>query len=143
MIREHYLGVNALIPASPLFAKHFGSVQPKVLNGVEQPLQYPYVVLWGDPGTEGTEALSGTPDTLDLRLRVTYVAAGFEQLMWLIDQVRPALSQAIPSVPGWVPGRLFQQSLTDAQTDFDVTIPATKRNPMFAVDEFLLSSQRQ
>ena len=134
MIREHYDGIYALIPAD--VGKHYGQVKADGLT-------YPYVVLWGDMGAETTEALSSTPDTLELRPRVTYVASGFEQLMWLIDQVRPALSQAIPTVAGWVPSRMVQNSLTDAQTDFDVTIPNTSRNPMFAVDEFVLSSQRQ
>ena len=134
MIREHYDGIYALIPAT--VGKHYGQVKADGLT-------YPYVVLWGDMGAETTEALSSTPDTLELRPRITYVASGFEQLMWLIDEVRPALSQAIPIVTGWVPSRMFQNSLTDAQTDFDVTIPNTSRNPMFAVDEFVLSSQRQ
>lgn len=134
MIREHYNAVYALIPDT--VGKHFGQVKADGLT-------FPYVVLWGDIGTETTEALSGTPDTLELRPRLTYVASGFEQLMWVIDQVRPALSQAVPTVSGWAPSRLTQFSLTDAQTDFDVTIPNTNRNPMFAVDEFVLSSQRQ
>lgn len=142
MIRPHYLGVKALIPANSGFGVHFGKVQPEFIDEVEQPLSYPYVVLWGDIGSETTEALAGVPDTLNLRPRVTYVATGFDQLMWLIDQVRPALIHRIPAVPGWAPGRLSQQSLTDAQTDFDVTIPGTNQNPMFAVDEFPLSSQR-
>jgi hypothetical protein len=141
MIREHYAAVKALIPTSPRYVVHLGAARGKVTDGVLQPLTYPYVVLWGDLGTETTEALSATPDTLEMRIRATYVALGFEQLADVATLVRAALSQSRPAVAGWAPGRLQQQSLMDAQTDYDVTL-TDKSNPMYAVDEYLLSSQR-
>ena len=133
MIRDHYLGVKALLPEGSGFGIHLGSVQ--------EPVTYPYVVLWGDLGSETTDAMVNDPDTLDLRIRATYVSVGFDQLMWVADKVRSSLNRKIPIIPGWLPGRLNQMSLTDGQTDFDVTFNGGS-HPMFAVDEFLLSSQR-
>lgn len=131
MILAHYKAVQALIPAQG-FAVYLGQVKGTP--------SYPYVVLWGDLGTEATEAMCGDPDHLDLRIRATYSALGFEQCLWVAQKVRTTLTRKTPVVPGWFPGRLNQSALTDVQTDFDVTVDGS--NPMFAVDEFALISRR-
>lgn len=141
MIREHFQAVKDLIPVSPRYTVHMGRVRGKVVAGIEQPVSYPYVVIWGDPGDETGESLAAIPDTLELRVRVTYAGVGFEQILDVIDLVRAALSDRRPAVAGRSVSRLKQASLLAVQEDTDVTLP-DKSHPMFAADEFVLTSQR-
>lgn len=131
-LRAHYDAVQALIPDGV-----------KVYSGeVEDKPTYPYVLLAGGIGQESGESLAGTPDHLEMRPKVTYAAATFPALLTLVSTVRPALLDALPVVPGWVPSRLRQASLMDAQPDFKVIMPGGKAHPQFCVDEFPFTSQR-
>lgn len=141
MIREHFIAVKQMIPQTPRFAVHLGSVRGAFVGGREQDLEYPYVVLWGDPGNETGEDLAATLDTLELRIRVTYAARGFEQLLDVVDLVRDALTGRRPPIEGYTTSRLEQRSLQAAQADKDVTL-SDRSHPMFATDEFVLTSQR-
>lgn len=131
-LRAHYDAVQALIPVGV-------TVYP---GEVEEMPSYPYVLLWGGIGQESGESLSGKPDHLELRPKVTYAAATFAALLVLVSEVRPALLNAQPLVPGWVPSRLRQESLIDAQADLTVLLPGSKAHPQFCVDEFPFTSQR-
>lgn len=129
MIREHYLAVRDLIPDGPDYKRYFGSV-PKSPS-------YPYVVVWGDLGTSGSESLADVVDQLELRPRVTYVGSGYEQVMWLADKIRPLLNRARPAVAGWSPGRMRQSPLRPPEEDNDVVLPGTTDSYVWsAVDEF-------
>lgn len=137
MIREHYTAVRDLIPETTDYARYFGDVP--------RDPSYPYVVLWGDLGTEGSESLGTGIDQLVLRPRVTMVAEGFEQLLHLARQVRAALNQKVPSVAGWTPSKLTQLPLTAATNDYDVTLTDDAGNswhPVFAVDEYPFISDK-
>lgn len=132
MINEHYEAVKGMIPAGLTIYMWKVPKEPA----------YPYVVLWGDLGTETTEAMDDEPDALELRIKATYGALTGGSLAWIAGKVRSALNRRSPVVAGWAPGRLHQQSLMDAQTDYDVTFPGGGGHPVFAVDEFDLLSQK-
>jgi hypothetical protein len=130
--RAHYAAVRALLP--PALTVYEGSA--------DDTPSYPYLLLGGGLGQETGESLTGRPDTLELAPKVTYAAATLAQLLMLVSDVRPALINARPVVPGWVPSRLGHASVTDAHVDFNVIIPGAKSHPFFAVDEFPFTSQR-
>ncbi|WDF34546.1 hypothetical protein PTW37_06510 [Arthrobacter agilis] len=130
---QHYQAVRNLIPADPTFAVYFGRVPSKPT--------YPYVVVWGDLGREGGDSLGDAVDQLDLRPRVTYVATGFEQLMFVADRVRAALNRRAPVVAGWTPSKLRQQALAASTTDYDVTF-TDGSHPVYAVDEYPFTSDK-
>lgn len=131
-VREHYLAVKSLVPSKWTVYQW---------NVPDAPT-YPYVLLWGGIGNETTEALSDTPDTLELSVKATYAGTSGDSVMIVAQSVRGALNRARPAVDGWYVSRLHQSSLIDVQTDTDVTMPGTNRHPIFAVDEFALTSQR-
>jgi hypothetical protein len=131
-LRAHYDALAAMVPAKY-------TVHQWVVPDLPT---YPYVVLWGGIGSEDTEALSGDPDTLTLRPKITYAAQTGAQLLMMVDAVRAALNNRTPVVAGWSPSRLKQSSLIDAAPDYAVTIPNTKTHPVFCVDEFPFTSQR-
>lgn len=144
MILEHYRAVENLLPTG-LFDVHFGAVQDRVEAGKAVPLRYPYVVLWGDLGSERGESVSGRFDKLELRPRITYVGSGFEQCLWVAQRVRDALRTARPTVAGWAPSRLAQNPLNPAVTDRDVRITDSSGRtsyPVYAVDEFPFTSHK-
>lgn len=137
MIREHYDGVQALLPAGMTVYRGDVPDDPK----------YPYVVLWGDLGDES----SGGPDgdslrddlsVLSLRLRATYAGLTFDSVLIQCRNVRAALSRKTPTVAGWHCNPLRQSSLMDVQVDRDVTITGTGAHPLYAVDEFALTSHK-
>jgi len=136
VIKEHYDAVKALMPAG--LTVYRGSV-PSTPT-------YPYVVLWGDLGDESSggpdgDSLQDVPDVLSLRPRVTYAGLTFDSVLIVARNVRAALNRKVPVVAGWSPGKLRQASLMDVQTDTSVTL-AGGANPVFAVDEFSLVSER-
>ena len=136
MIREHYAAVKALLP--PIVNVYMWSVPTTPT--------YPYVCLWGDLGEESSggpdgDSLCDVPDVLTLRVRATYAGVNGDSLGIVARNVRAALNRKTPVVAGWLPSKLRQAPLMDAQTDFDVTIP-NMGNPIFAVDEFLLVSHK-
>lgn len=135
-LRAHYDAIAAVLRASlPVNYKVYEWDVPEIPS-------YPYVLLWGGIGTEDTEALCGTPDTLNLLPKITYAGQTGAQLLVAVDAARKVLSHKVIPVAGWVPSRLGQTSLIDAQADRAVTIPNTKTHPVFCVDEFPLTSQR-
>jgi len=136
VIKEHYDAVKALMPAG--LTVYRGSV-PSTPT-------YPYVVLWGDLGDESSggpdgDSLQDVPDVLSLRPRVTYAGLTFDSVLIVARNVRAALNRKVPVVAGWRPSRLRQASLMDVQTDTSVTLTGGA-NPVFAVDEFSLVSER-
>lgn len=137
MIREHYDAVQALLPVT--MTVYRGSVP-------DAP-SYPYVVLWGDLGEESSggpdgDSLMDVPDVLSLRLRATYAGLTFDSVLIMARNVRAALSRKTPTVAGWRANPLRQSALMDVQVDHDVTITGTSANPLFAVDEFALVSEK-
>lgn len=144
MIRDHYLAVRNLIPTDPTFTVHFGAVQQKRdASGKVLPLTYPYVLVWGDLGTEGSESLNDRVDHLQLRPRITYVGSGFDQCLFVAQKVRDALNRARPIVQGWSCSKLRQEPLMPSDVDRDVTVvDASGRsfNPVYAVDEYPFTS---
>ncbi len=135
-IRAHYEALSALLKVGlPVTYKVYEWDVPEVPT-------YPYVLLWGGIGTEDTEALCGTPDTLNLRPKITYAGQTGAQLLVAVDVVRALLSDKVIPVAGWSPSRIKQTSLIDAQADHTVTIPNTKTHPVFCVDEFPFTTQR-
>ena len=136
MIKEHYDAVKALLP---------GTMRVYMWNVPSGP-QYPYVVLWGDLGEESSggpdgDSLEDVPNVLSLRMRATYVGLTGDSLLIVARNVRAALNRATPVVAGWLPGKLRQAVLMDAQTDTDVTLTGGG-NPIYAVDEFSLVSHK-
>lgn len=136
MIREHYAAVKALLPVS---------LRVYLWNVPDLPT-YPYVVLWGDIGTESSggpdgDSLEDVPDVLTLNVRATYAGLTGDAVLITAQKVRAALNRKTPIVDGWRPGKLRQSSLMDAQTDTSVTLTGGA-NPVFAVDEFALVSSK-
>ena len=145
MIKEHYDAVKALLPST--INVYMWSVQGKLLpDKTREPIKYPYVCIWGDPGNESSggpdgDSLQDVPDVLSLNIRATYAAENGDSLLILARNVRAALNRKTPVVGGWRPGKLRQASLMDAQTDTSVTLTGGA-NPIFAVDEFALVSSK-
>lgn len=143
MIREHYDAVRALIPAT--VRVYAWSVQGKLLpDGSREPIQYPYVCIWGDLGNESSggpdgDSLQDVPDVLSLNVRATYAGLTGDSVLIVARNVRSALNRKTPAVAGWSPSPLRQSSLMDVQTDTSVTLTGGA-HPVFAVDEFALVS---
>jgi hypothetical protein len=132
VIRDHYEAVKALLP----------STTRVYMWSVPETPAYPYVVLWGDLGSESSggpdgDSLEDVPDVLSLNIRATYVGLTWESALIIARNVRAALNRKTPTVAGWMPSKLRQSSLMDAQTDTDVT-----PHPVYAVDEFTLVSHK-
>lgn len=141
-MKQFYDAVQAMLPAtvnSFLFEADLSN-PPKIKD-------YPYVVFWGDAGTEhsGDDEVSSSlcddPDAVTLRIRATYAGSSAGSLFHVISSTRAALNRKTPIVPGWSVSRLRQASLTDAQTDFALTLPSG-HHPVFAVDEYTLTANR-
>ena len=145
MILEHYYAVKALL--RPTLRVHMFTVtQEKNSDGSLKPLAYPYVVLWGDLGEESSggpdgDSLQDVPDVLSIRMRATYVGLTFDSMAIVARNVRADLNRKTPVVTGWHPGKLRQAVLMDADVDRDVTFTGGG-NPVFAVDEFTLISNK-
>ena len=131
-VGDFFTSVAALFPAA--VNVYVGSV-PKNPT-------YPYAVLWGSLGDEGSESLADVPDEIRIPFRVTYVGLTLASVAHVASRVRPALNRAVPYVSGWITSRMRQSSLMDVQTDRDVTITASGAHPMYAVDEFLLVASK-
>lgn len=136
-VGDHYRGVRNLLPTG--LTVYYG--------GVPDVPAYPYVVLWGDLGTEVSgdangDSLGDVVKGLSLRIRATTVAQNWDSLAITITRVRAALNRKTPYVPSWKPSRLKQSVLMDAQPDTDVTIPGTTNHPYYAVDEYAMVSEK-
>lgn len=145
MIKEHYDAVKALLPGT--VRVYMWSVEPKKLpDGTEEPVKYPYVVLWGDLGEESSggpdgDSLEDVPDVLSLRIRATYVGLNGDSMLITARNVRVALNRKTPVVAGWRTNPLRQAVLMDGQVDRDVTLTGGG-HPTYAVDEFTLVSHK-
>lgn len=135
MTRAHYDAFRDLLPAGMKVFR--GSAPAKPL-----PADYPYVVIGGDPGQEGTEAATGEPDSLEIRFRLTYAGLTFDQVLTVIGKVRDGLRGKRLVVDGWSCGLFRHEPLVPIRTDFDVTVPDLGINPVYAVDEYALFSTR-
>lgn len=131
MIREHYEAVKALVP--PQFTVY--------LFDVPDNPRFPYVALWGDPGTHGSESLDPTPRDLTLSIRATCVGATYESCLIVLAAVRSALNRAAPVVAGRVCHEMAQEPLLQISPDRDVVIPGTSTHPIYAVDGYTLLSE--
>jgi hypothetical protein len=137
VIREHYDAVKALLPAT---------VRVYAWDVPDAPA-YPYVWLHGDLGDESSggpdgDSLEDTPDVLSLRVRATYVGLTGDSVLITARNARAALNRKTPTVAGWRTNPLRQSTLMDVEVDRDVTIPGSGTHPLFAVDEFALTSER-
>lgn len=137
MIREHYDAVRALLPAT---------VRVYAWDVPAAPA-YPYVWLHGDLGDESSggpdgDSLEDSPDVLSLRVRATYVGLTGDSVLITARNTRAALNRKTPTVAGWRTNPLRQSTLMDVEVDRDVTIPGSGTHPLFAVDEFALTSER-
>lgn len=128
-ITAHYAAIKALLP---------NGLQ-SYLGVVPDTPAYPYVVLWGSPGTEDTEALSDDPTTLTLPVYATYAGLSFESVAVTIGRVRAVLNRARPVVAGRVTSRLVQSSQQPIQADLGVSVPGVG-HPFYAVDQYALIS---
>lgn len=131
MIAAHYEAIKALIPSR--FTAYLFDVPANPV--------FPYVVIWGDPGTSGSESLDPTPRDLSLNPRVTCVGVNYESCLIVLQAVRTALNRARPVVAGRFVHELVQEPLLDIRPDRDVTIPGTNTHPIFAVDGYTLLSE--
>jgi hypothetical protein len=128
-IAAHYAAVRALLPSG---LQSYSGVVP------DTPV-YPYVVIWGSPGTEDSEALSDDPSTLTLRAYATYAGLSFDSVAITISRVRAVLNRARPVVAGRVTSRLVQSSQQPIQADLGVSVPGIG-HPFYAVDQYELIS---
>jgi hypothetical protein len=129
MIADHYAGVAALLPSDMTVYK----------GDVPGTPTYPYVVLWGDGGTAGTEALSDDPTTLTLKVYATVAGMTFDSAAIVLQRVRTALNRARPTVPNRVTHRMVQTPQMPIQADLSVTVPGIG-HPFYAVDQYDLIS---
>jgi len=137
VIREHYDAVKALVrPGTQVY-----------MWTVPDAPKYPYVCIWGDLGNESSggpdgDSLEDVPDVLDLRIRATYAGLTGDSVLIACRNTRADLNRKTPTVTGWRTNPLRQSTLMDVQVDRDVTIPGSGTHPLFAVDEFALTSER-
>lgn len=137
MIREHYDAVRALLPST---------VNVYAWSVPDAP-DYPYVVIWGDLGDESSggpdgDSLEDEQSVLSLRVRATYAGLTGDSVLIVARNVRAALNRKTPAVTGWQCNPLRQSTLMDIQVDRDVTIPGSGAHPLYAVDEFALTSHK-
>ena len=138
MIHEHYEAVKTLMPAGvKVFLYDAELSEPPAVT------DYPYVVLWGDPGEEfsgdpGDRTSADQPDQLQLGIRATYAALSGEALSIIAGVTRRALNRARPVVAGRGCSRLKQSVLQPMETDRSLVVGS--RHPVFAVDEYSLTS---
>ena len=127
----HYKALEAMLPAG---------VRVYLFDVPDVPT-YPYVVLWGDPGLEGSESLDSTPVDLALSPRVTCVGATYESCLIVLRKAREAFNRQTPVVAGRKVHELVQAPLKEIAPDREVTIPGSNRPPIYAVDELTLLSE--
>lgn len=128
-IAAHYAALYAVLPSG--LQSYLGVVP-------DTPV-YPYVVLWGSPGKEDSEALSDDPSTLTLSAYATYAGLTFDSVAVTISRVRAVLNRARPVVAGRVTSRLVQSSQQPIQADLAVSVPGVG-HPFYAVDAYALIS---
>lgn len=131
----------ALVP----FATHLYEFDPR---RAPRPTDYPFVVLWADPGLEfsGNEpgwddSLADEVDALELNIHATYTGLSKESVGVLIRRTRGALNRARLIVPGWECSRLKQAPIQGIQKDRDVQVG--HGNPFYAIDEYRLIATRE
>ena len=135
MSRAHYDAFQSLLPAGTRV--HRGYVSKKLASS-----DYPYVVLGGSGGDESTESLGGDVDSLEFRLKVTYVGLSFDAVLIQMEKVRRAFLSGRLVVPGWTCGTVRHEAALNIQPDLDVTLTDTSLKPLFAVDEFTVFCSR-
>lgn len=138
MIHEHYAAVKSMVPAG--IKVHLYTAELSTPPGAAD---YPYVLLWGDPGLEfsgepGDRTSADVVDQLQFGIRATYAGLSGEALSIVIGPTRRALNRARPVVAGRKCSRLRQSVLAPMETDYSLVVGS--RHPVFAVDEFLLTS---
>lgn len=151
MIAEHYAAVIDLLPggaaAFPSSTEYpsqtlypAGGTTLQIYKGdvPDEPV-YPYVVIWGDTGTEDSEALSDDPTTLTLKVYATCAGLTFDSAAIAVQMVRSALNRAQPVVAGRVTYRMVQTPQQPIQADKSISIPGIG-HPFYAVDQFTLIS---
>lgn len=132
MIKEHYEAVKALLP----------STWRVYLGQVDASPKYPYVLIWGSPGTEFSETLDDQPREFRADLKITVAGQTFDSTVGMLNAARKLLNRAKPVVEGRRCGRLKVHSLMDIQPDNNITIPGSNNHPLYAVDECEIWSDR-
>lgn len=132
MIKEHYDAVRALLPPdSANFHVYLGKVDATPV--------YPYVVLWGAPGTLDADTLADIPTDYSARIKATSAGTSFASVAITMDRVRTALNRARPTVAGRRVGKLLLAPLLDIQPDLSINM-AGVGHPLYGVDEFIIQS---
>lgn len=113
-----------------------------------KPTDYPFVVLWADPGLEFSgntpgwdDSLADEVDAIELDIRATYTGMSKESVGVLARRTREALNRTILVVPGWACSRLKQSPVQGIQRDRDVQVG--HGNPYYAIDEYRLIATRE
>jgi hypothetical protein len=128
-IAAHYAAVRALIPSSATLYKGVVPDNPT----------YPYVVIWGDTGTEDSESLSDDPTTLTLKVYATVAGLTFDSAAAMVKITRTALNRKKPVVAGRSCGPLVQSPQMPIQADLTVSVTGYG-HPFYAVDQYDLTS---
>lgn len=103
---------------------------------------YPYVLLWGTPGSDDVEPTLADDDAWSDLLGVTVVDDTALNTVGSAQQVRDLLDGLVVPVDSRHVQVHLRRSLGQTvQPDRDVTIPGTNTHPCFMVDRYLLVSQ--
>lgn len=109
MIREHALGVKAMLEAEPLL-----TVFAKKVTNLTTP---PYVRLYVSLDRETAEALCGTSDTSYFRVTTHSVGQDDEGAWMVADLVRARLLDLAPTVAGWSSSRINHEAGVEPRPD--------------------------
>jgi hypothetical protein len=134
VIVEHKAAVGALLAA----------VAPTVLHDTDVPdaPTFPYVVWRMTTGIgEGTK-ICGDTDQETFYVYVTSVGLSADAAAIIADKARTALLDKRPVVAGWKCDRIKRSTSIPIQADRDVTVPASNRHPLYAVDTYVFLSRK-
>ena len=98
-------------------------------------IEFPYIMLSGANFPDVSAVYSRSKTYVKGLLNVTYVGTSANQVRWLIEQVRPTLTDSTPTVSGFTTELKFRSAAVGPNPDFDVTL-ADGRNVFMAVDQF-------
>lgn len=97
---------------------------------------YPYAAAQVSIPIPAGRAVSFDRQGVVVRARVTIAAGTAEGVRIVSDLVDAALDGAVPTATGYRFGRVGLRNVRETAQDFSVTIPSTKRHPVYAVLEY-------
>ena len=97
---------------------------------------YPYVAVQVRIPTPAGRAISFDRHGVVVRALVTVAAGTAEGVRIVADLVDDAVDGAVPVADGFTFGRVALRNVRVTAQDFSVTIPASKRHPVYAVLEY-------